>query len=802
MLLQDVRYALRSLARSRTFTVVAVSCLAFGLGLNTTIFSVVDGVLLKPLPYADPERLVVVQGTNAKLDVSRADVSYLDIQDLRSGGSALSGVAALQYRSLTLSDTGADPERYQGAVVSWDLFPLLGIAPVVGQGFTPAMDQPGAARVLLLSYVVWRDRYQLDAGIVGRRVLVNGEPAEVVGVMPEHVEFPERQKLWMPLAPVAAKANRDQRDLTTFARLAPGATIAGAIAELGARGASLQRQYPDTNENWGLTVRPLREEFVPDDVTQVIWIMMAAVTLVLFIACSNVANLQVARAASRLRELAVRSSLGAGRGRIIRQLLTESVVLSLMSLPLAMLVAAAGSRLIAGAMPADQVPYYITWTLDWRSMAYAFAVAVATAVTFGLLPALQASRSNLVNALKDGGRGSSGRRSRLRNVLVVVQVSLALVALVGALLFVRTFANLDSYDVGFNTTRMLTQRFYMPGAGYDEADARARRVEDIVRRVEALPGVEAAFASNLIPVSGGGGGGGAVIDGRPSEPGHEPFISFVGVTPHFHRTLGVKMRDGRDFTDAEGWSSQPLAIVNETMAARFWAGGRAVGGRFRLAGAQSGPWFTVIGVAPDIQHDDIDPEDEPFPAAYVPYHFQQTASTGLVIRTVGDPLAMAAAAREAVRASDSNVPVTFVRTMEDVRRLGFWEFALFGWIFGVTGVVGLLLALVGVYGVLSFAVSQRAAEIGVRMALGADRRAVIRLIVGHGLALAGTGVVVGLVLAPAGTWFARSFFYNVSPFDPLTFAAVAIFLLAVAALASYLPARRATRVDPVTVLRE
>jgi predicted permease len=385
---------------------------------------------------------------------------------------------------------------------------------------------------------------------------------------------------------------------------------------------------------------------------------------------------------------------------------------------------------------------------------------------------------------------------------VVVQVSLALVSLVGALLFVRTFQNLDSYNVGFDPKPLLTMRFYMPGEVYEALDAKARRVEDIVRRVEALPQIKSAFGSNLIPISGGGGGGNVIIDGQPSEPGHEPFLSLAGVTPHFHKTLGVDLSEGRDFTDAEGWSNQPLAIINQTMARRFWPQGGAVGHRFRLADT-NGPeqWFTIIGVAPDIKHDDIDPDDQPFSAAYVPFFFQQTFSVGLTIRVDGDPAAFTPAVREVIKASDSTIPVSAVRTMDELRQLGFWEYGLFGWIFGVTGVVGLLLASVGVYGVLSYVVSQRTAEIGVRMALGAERATVLKLIVGHGLVLAGVGVGIGLVLAPMGTWFGRTLFYNVGPFDPATFGAVAIFLLTVAGLASYVPALRATKVDPVQALR-
>lgn len=800
MFLQDMKYALRGLWSSRAFAIVAILCLGFGIGLNTTIFSIVDGVLLKPYPYTDSERLLVLQAANEKRDIDESGVSAPDAVDLETGSKAFSQISAVMYRSLTISDTGAEPERYPGAAISWDLFPMLGITPLRGQLFTEAMDRPGAESVVLISHSIWRDRYKLDEGAIGKRVLINNRPAVIIGVMPEKFAFPQNQRLWIPVAPLAS-TSRAQRDLLLFARLAPGATREAADAELATRSAALASQFPASNEGWTVFARTLREEFLPPDVPVVIWIMMGSVTLVLFIACSNVANLQLARAAGRQRELSVRAALGAGRGRIVRQLITESVILSLVSLPLAIPLAQLGTRLIEGAMPADQVPYYITWTVDWRTLAFSVGVAVATAVLFGLLPALQASRGNLVDSLKEGTRGNSIRRSPLRSALVVVQVALALVSLVGALLFVRTFNNLDTYDVGFDPKPLLTMRFYMPGEAYEQTDARARRVEDVVRRIEGLPRVQKAFASNFIPISGGGGGGGAIIDGRVTEPGKEPNISFVGVTPHFFQTLGLSMKEGADFTDAQGWSNQPFAVVNDTMAQRFWPKRSAIGGRFRMADGANAPWFTVIGVASDIQHFDIEPGGEPFPVAYVPYYFQQTFSTGLTIRVDGDPASVIPAVREAIKAADASMPISAVRTMEQLRQLSFWQYGLFGWIFGVTGLVGLLLAAVGVYGVLSYVVSQRTAEIGVRMALGAERGRVLRLIVGHGVMLAGVGVVIGLVIAPLGTSFGQSLFYNVSPFDPVTFISVATFLLVVAILASYIPALRATRVNPVTALR-
>ena len=801
MLLTDLRYALRGLWTSKGFAAVAILCLAFGIGLNTTIFSIVDGVLLKPFPYEDPERIVVLHERYRPFDEDYHSLSYPNFKDWKAASSSFSQMAALDGRSMTVADSGGEPERYIGALVTWDLFPLLGVSPILGGHFTPAHDTPGGGGVALISHALWTRRYHQDPQIVGRKILVNAAPVVIVGVMPERFEFPENEKIWMPLVPVMDRDRRDNRALSTFGRLKPGVTIAQAEADLEGIARRLAETYPDTNKDWGARLATLRQEFIPPDVTRVIWLMMAGVTLVLFIACSNVANLQLARAAGRRREISVRAALGAERRRIVTQLLTESVTLSLVSVPLGLILAQIGSRAIFNMMPPDQVPYYITWEMDWRSFAFSIAVAATTAVAFGLFPALQASRGDLHGDLKEGTRGNSVRSSPLRSGLVVAQLALAVVSLIGALLFVKTFSNLDTYDVGFDTKPLMTMRFSMPGDAYKAPDAIARRVEDVVRRVEAQAGVESAFGSELIPVNGGGGGRSVVVDGSPSEPGREPGVGYVGVTPHFHRTLGVAVR-GRDFTDAEGWSRTPVAVVNETMAKRLWPNRDALGGRFRPVGlGAESDWFTVIGVAPDIKHDDIDPGDQPWPAAYVPYLYQQAINTGLTIRTSGPPAGIAAAVRQQIREADANLPVYNVRTMNEVRQRGYWQYGIFGWVFGTIGVVGLLLAAIGVYGVLSYSVSQRTQEIGVRIALGAGRPAVLGLIVWHGLQLAGIGVLVGLGLAAIAMKQTQQLLFEISPYDPIVFTGVAVFLMFVSFLASALPALRATRVDPLVALR-
>ena len=804
MLLQDIRYALRSLWHSKGFATVAILCLGFGIGLNATIFSVMDGVLLKPYPYEDPDRILIVQTRNQKTE-NTAGLSYLDMRDWKAATSSFTTIAATSSRSMAVAENGREPERYPGAAISWDLFPLLGTSPILGHGFTADDDKEGAPGVVLLSHDLWMLRYNGDRNVLGKTILVNAKACEIIGVMPPHFQFPQNQRLWVPLTPLVAKDPRDFRGLFAFGRLKPGASAATAKQDLDAIATQLAATYPTTNEGWTANLATLRQQFLPPEVPVVIYLMMGGVTLVLFIACSNVANLLLARATGRKREISVRTALGAGRGRIIRQLLTESVVLSLVSVPLGVLLAEFGTRAIASAMPPDQVPYYITWELDWRSLTYTILIAAGTAIVFGLFPALQVSRGNLHESLKEGTRGNTASRSLLRSTFVVMQVAFAAVALVGAVLFVRSFRNLGAADVGFDPKPLMAMRFYMPGAPYEADDAKLRRVEDVVRRAEALPGVQSAFSSNLVPFNNGGGNGPITIEGRPVESGRRPSITFVGVTPHFTQTLGISPTAGRTFRDDEGWSHAHVALVNATMSKRFWPKGDAIGARFKVGGfaANEDPWFTVIGIIPDVNLFGIDPSNPQMPAAgFMPYAFQQALNTGITLRVSGDPAAITSAVREQLRASDPNLPMFQARTVDESRQLNYWAFGLYGWIFGTIGVMGLLLASIGVYGVLSYSVEQRSQEIGVRVALGAVRWDVLRLIIGHGVMLAGIGILVGLVLSGVSMFYgAKQFFYNVSPLDPVTFGAVSVFLVGVAFFASYLPARRAAKVDPIVALR-
>jgi putative ABC transport system permease protein len=804
MLSQDLKYAVRTLVQNPGFAALAVVCLALGIGVNATIFSVVDGVLLQPFPYHDSDRIVVLNSKNPRLNVTRTAVSWLDFKDWRDQNTTIASMAAFSGRSLTIADGQSDPERFEGATVTWTLFGLLGTPPALGRDFGPDDDRPGAEPVVILSDEVWQRRYNGDRGIIGRGISINGRPHTVIGVMPPKFMFPRIQRIWVPLTAYFEQLPRTARNLQVFARLKPGVSMEQAANDLDAVAGRLATTYPDQNENWGAAARPLATWMLPADVELTILAMMSAATLVLLIACANVANLFLARASVRHREISIRSALGAGRWRIIRQLLTEAIVIGALSAPLGVLFARLGLYLLDQGIPPDSIPYFIHWAIDGRSLAYTIGISVLTGIVFGLAPALQAARSNLQESLKEGGRGSAGgRRARLRNGLVIAEVSMSLVLLIGASLFVRSFLNLQNANVGFDTAPLMTLRFFMPGAAYEAGDARARRVHDIVRRVEGVPGVQAAFASNFVPLGGGGGGGNVLLEGKTFEPGKEPSISFVGATPNMRKTLGIALVRGRDITDSEETTRTPVALINQAMARELWENVDPLGRRFRLNGPNNPDWFTVVGIVADFRHFQGDDEDDRvYPSAYVPYRFEPTPNTGITMRVAGSPAGVFSAVREQIRLADPVLPVFQVSTMEDLRQRSFWQFKLFGWMFSIFGAIALLLASVGVYGVLSYSVSQRTQEIGVRVALGAAKRDVMRLVLGQGLRLALAGIFVGILGAFGATRFIRTLLYNVTPTDPVSFGGVAIFLISVALLASYVPARRAMAVDPIVALRE
>ena len=801
MLFQDLRFGLRTALKNKGVTGLAVICLGIGIGLNTMMFSVTDGVLVQPLPYHDPDRIVLLHTTRKQTDERHGNLSWLDLQDWKERARGFTTIAGVQFRSFTVSD-GGDADRYAGAAVSHDLFPMLGKSPQIGRGFTAEDDRQGAEPVVLLSDDLWKRRYNSDPAIVGRAIQVNSRPHTVIGVMPARFRFPENQYLWLPLSEFAVSQERGARSLLTFARLKDGVTSEQAQQEADAVAANLAAAYPASNAAWGARVAALRAWAIPEDVPVIILTMMGAVTMVLLIACFNVANLMLARASSRSREMSIRTALGAGRGRILRQLLIESVMVALVSVPLGMACASGGLKLMDLSIPPDDIPYFIHWELNVRAMLWAIGVAALTGIVFGLAPAIQASKADLQEALKEGGRGTAGGgRAWIRSTLVVAEVALSLLLLIGASLFVRSFIGLKQANGGFDAAPLMTMRYYMANEQYATSESKIQRTEDILRRVEALPGVQAAFASNLVPLSGGGGFSQIVLEGRPAEKGKEPGIGFTGVSPHMLKTLGLSVIRGRELTDTEAMTKAPYAVINQAMARKFWPNEDALGRRFRTLNAADGGWFTIVGVVPDYRHGELDNTEPIEPCAYVSFAFGAFPNTGLTIRAAGDPALVSAPAREAIRASDPRMAVFQAATMRELRERGYWQYFLFGWMFSLFGGIALVLAAIGVYGVLSYSVEQRTQEIGVRMALGAGRGDVLKLVVAQGVKLAIVGVAIGVVGSFFVTPVIKGQLVNVSPTDPLSFIGVSIFLTIIAFIASYVPARRAMGVDPMVALR-
>jgi putative ABC transport system permease protein len=802
ILLQDLRFAARTLGRSKVVTLAAVTCIALGIGVTTSIFSIVQAVLLRPFPFADPERIVAVHLVQARQHVDAGGLSYLDVNDLREQSRAFSQVAAHVSRSLTLSSGSEEPERVVGEAVSSELLPLLGVKPLLGRVFRADEDRPGAPHVVILSYDLWRRLFQAGPASLGQSMLINGDAYTVIGVMPKGFLFPWAQVAWVPLAPIEHADPRTDRRIGVLARLKPGVSLAQAQIDVSAIAERLAALYPDSNAGWGAAIWSLRDELIGQQSRLVVLTLLGAVVFVLLIACANVASLLLARATGRQRELALRAAFGAPRVRIVRQLLTESVMIGLAGGLLGVLLAWAAIRLCTAAVPPQRLtPYFVELSLDRQALLFTLAVAVGTGLLFGLAPALQGTKVDLQDVLRQGGRGAGGGQGgiRLRGALVVVEIALSLVLLVGAALFARSFLAIHATDGGFDAGHVLALRLYLPGPRYDDDGAKLRRLLDVTRRVEALPGVVAAGASYTLPLAYGGAEGPVVVEGRVRPKGEEPRVFYTGVTSHFFGALGVGAQRGRVWTAAEVERNAALAVVNQSFARRFWPAADPIGRRFRLLDVASPAWITVIGVVPNIKNGSLDSQTQP--SAYLPYQYQPIRNVALLVQTRLDPAALAPQVRREVHASDAALPIYDLAPMEQVRQQNYWAYSMFGGVFAIFGAVALVLAAVGVYGVLAYSVAQRRHEIGVRMAIGAQAGHVLRLVLGDGLRLAGAGIAAGLLGALALTPLIASVLYVVSPTDPLSFGLIAAVLTIAALFASYLPARRALDADPLEALR-
>ena len=681
---------------------------------------------------------------------------------------------------------------------------MIGVRPVLGRDFTQEEDRPGAAGVVLLGNAAWRNLFHGNPGIIGQVVMLDGTAHTVIGVMPPKFDWMYREQMWVPLEPRLYAGLRSAHGaLLPIARLKPGATIASARKEAAAIAARLADAYPD-DRGYSATVGLTSDDLVEKNTQVIILAMMGAVTCVLLIACANVANLMLARATSRQREIAVRAALGAGRGRIVRQMLTESIVLALISVPFGLLIAVWGIDLLYSGFPPEQsVPWYIDFSMNRDALAYAIVASVVTGLLFGLAPALHAGRGDLQAALRESGRGGSRGRwqAKTRSILVIGEVAMSLVLLVAASLFARSFLNVQNDRLGFNTESLLSTRFTFSGPRYDSVSTRVRQADEIVRRIQAVPGVTSVGVSPLVPLDGGAWDDKVVAEGKPVEKGTEPSIEYAGVTTDWLPTLGITVVRGRSLTHDDIQSKSPVAVIDETMAKRLWAGADPLGKRFQAVADTAHTWYTVVGVCPDLRTEPYNQSSRARLVAFVPLGFTLGRSSAVIVKTSGDPSRMTPLLRATFHAIDPNIPLYATKTMTDVKKGAAWSQRFFTWSFVVFGVVALLLASIGVYGVIAYGVAQRTQEIGVRMALGAARRDVLRLVVGQGVGMAAVGVGVGLLGAAAVTRALTEFLWGVSAMDALSFIGVAVLLTVVAAVASWIPALRAATVSPTTAMR-
>jgi predicted permease len=803
----DIRHGCRLLARTPGFTAVVILALALGIGANTAVFSVMNAVLLKPLQYKDPDRLVSVAGrfTGIGIPDDRNQISPPELMDLRNFSTAFSDIAALQQASfnIRLTDT---PERIAGAVVTANFFRTLGVDAQIGRTFTDDEDRQGSDGVALIGYGLWQRRFSSDRNVIGRSVELSGRGYQIVGVLPPDFQFPALAEIWTPLVIPDAQLTpnfRGSHGLQVYARIKPEIGLAQASADMERVSTQIienAKQYPYKNFNFAVLVRPLIEDYV-GDVRPALVMLMAAVGLVLLIACCNVANLLMVRASARDREIGIRAALGASRKRLIRQLLTESLVLSLTGAIFGVVLARFGVSAIA-SMGAKAFPRLATATLDTATLAFTIAVALITGLVFGVVPAFQVSQARTHESLKEGARGSStgSGHQRLRKLLVVGEIALSLSLLAGAGLLIRSFMKLQQVDPGFKADGVLTLRVLLPAARYNKPEQIRAFFQNLLERVRNVPGVQSAGAASGLPLSGNGGSGTVSPDSPLVKPGQFPEADQRFVTPGYFETVGTRLIAGRYFDEHDNGTSAPVAIVDETMAKTYWPAEDPVGKRIRFGGPQStSPWMTIVGVVRHVRLNSLERSSRV--ELYVPHAQVPLTGMSLAIRTAGDPNAISIAVQRATMSIDPEQPIYAVRPFSELLADSMLRRRIVMVLLAVFAGVALILAALGIYGVISYWVGQRSQEIGIRLALGATRGHVLKMVIGQSFSVVLIGVGAGIVAAAAISRGMTSMLFNVNANDPATFVIVCAALFGVGLVASLIPAVRATLVDPVQTLR-
>jgi putative ABC transport system permease protein len=796
-LIADLRYGLRLLRQAPAFAAIAILALALGIGANTAIFSTLDAVVLRPLPYHDPDRVVMVWEDSSHIGFPHNTPAPANYFDWKAQNHVFTDMAAKLGQTRNLTGDGP-PEVLRGQAVTANLFPILGVAPLIGRIFTEQEDHDGA-QVAVISERLWQRRHSGDPAKLGTPLMLDGAKFTVIGVLPRSFVFRDHDRdFWIPLHfTPQEQARRGSHYLNVVARLKPGATLQRASDEMASIAKRLEDQYPNTNYRVGAVVVPIKDDLL-GNTRLALYVLMGAAGCVLLIACANLASLLLSRAVARKREMAVRAALGAARGRLVRQMVTEATMLSVSGGALGLLLAQAGMKILARFVP-NGLPSSARPEIDARLLLFTLALSLLTGLIFSVVPAIQAARASVNDALKQGGRSGADTRDRnTRDALVVLEVAAALVLLTGAGLLIQTMAKLRSIDIGFRSDHMLTLRTPL-GPSYKEPVKMLGYMNRVLDQIRSLPGVEAAASISTLPFESIGNTRGYLIEGVQVDRSYSPDALLRNGSPNYLQTLGVKLLEGRLFADSD--VSAPILIVNETMARHYWPKESAVG--HRICFFENPPvWRTIVGVVADVHERGYELAMKP--GIYTPFGTLDTGWTPdeFAIRTTGDPTAIASAVRRVVSSVDPEQPVSNVRTMDEIVDLNVADRQQQMTLLGAFAALALVLASIGLYGVLSYAVTQRSREIGLRMALGASAGSVIRMIVGRGLALTGIGLALGLVAAWLATRALQNLLYGVAATDPLTFASVAALLGIIALIACWAPARRASRVDPITVLRE